>query len=439
MIRIWILILLISNGMFCQDSDKWYSKKDKIIIPFDFSNNLIFLDVLVNNVKLKVILDTGTDNNILFSFPEKDSITFFNPIKTKISGVGNGIPIDAIISSGNNLKIEEFEINNFKILILNENKIDFVSKLGKEVNGIIGYTFFKDRLIEINYEKRKIVIYKEKSCLKKRKIKKKYKKNKIELINNKPYIKINSLLDNYSYSLKLLFDTGLSDGLWIFKNDSIKMPNVVLDDYLGYGLAGEIHGKRSRIDKLILSDFEFENVLVAFPDSSSFKNISVVDNRNGSIGGEIIKRFHVFIDYENENIYLRKSVFYNDSFNYNMSGLEVQHSGLELIKESIRLNSSNSEVNLTNIVKNKSEQNYSYKFILKPIYKIANVRNNSPAQKAGLLPNDKIVSINNKKAHNYTIQKITDLFQSEDGKKIKMEIEREDKIIEVEFYLKKII
>lgn len=39
-----------------QVGNNWNSKKDKIIIPFDFSNNLIFLDVLVNNVSLKIII-----------------------------------------------------------------------------------------------------------------------------------------------------------------------------------------------------------------------------------------------------------------------------------------------------------------------------------------------------------------------------------------------
>lgn len=436
---LYLFIFIFPILFFGQVDNNWNSKKDKIIIPFEFSNNLIFLDVLVNNVPLKVILDTGTDNNILFSFPQNDSIEFFNPIKTKISGVGKGLPIDAIISTDNNLKINEFEINNFKILILNENNIDFISKLGKEVNGIIGYTFFKDRLIEINYVKKRIVIHKNRICLEKRKIRKKFKKKKIELIDNKPYIKINSVLNENKNSLKLLLDTGLSDGLWLFKDDSIKIPEIVLEDYLGYGLAGEIHGKRARIDRLLLSDFEFKDVLVAYPDSISFKNISFIDNRNGSIGGEIIKRFHVYIDYKEENIYLRKNSSFDNHFNYNMSGIEVQHSGLEPIKEIIRLNSSSSEISVTDIVKDNSELRYRYKFILKPTYKITNIRKNSPAFNVGLMPNDKIISINKKKAHEFTIQKITDLFQSEDGKKIKMEVEREGKIIEVLFYLKKII
>ncbi|WP_339837026.1 PDZ domain-containing protein [uncultured Flavobacterium sp.] len=433
-----ILISLISNIAISQVSNTWYSNKDKITIPFDFSNNLIILDVFINEVPLKVILDTGTEKNILFSFPSNDTIELFNPIKTKISGVGTGKAIDALISSNNKLKIKEFEDNDFTVLILNENNINFISKLGKEVNGIIGYTFFKDRLIEIDYDRKKIIIHKNRDYLKKRKFKK-FSKLKIDLINNKPYVKTNSTFDDENLSLKLLLDTGLSDGLWIFKNDSLKIPERFLNDYLGFGLAGEIHGKRARIEKLQFSNFEFEEVLVAYPDSLSFNNVNLIFGRNGSIGGELLKRFHLFIDYKEQLLYLKKSQSYNDSFNYNMSGIEVQHSGIEPIKEEIILNSSRTEVNLMEFLKDNSEYRYNYRFILKPMFIVSNIRINSPAANAGILPEDKIISINNKKAYNFTIQKINDLFQSEDGKKIKMQVERDGKIKEVVFYLKKLI
>lgn len=433
-----ILILLISNIAISQVNNSWYSNKDKITIPFDFSNNLIILDVFINEVPLKVILDTGTEKNILFSFPSNDTIELFNPIKTKISGVGSGKAIDALISSNNKLKIKEFEDNDFTVLILNENNINFISKLGKEVNGIIGYTFFKDRLIEIDYDKKKIIIHKNRDYLKKRKFKK-FSKLKIDLINNKPYVKTNSTFDDENLTLKLLLDTGLSDGLWIFKNDSLKIPEPFLNDYLGFGLAGEIHGKRARVEKLQFSNFEFEEVLVAYPDSLSFNNVNLIFGRNGSIGGELLKRFHLFIDYKEQLLYLKKSQSYNDAFNYNMSGIEVQHSGIEPIKEEIILNSSRTEVNLMEFLNDNSKYKYNYRFILKPIFVVSNIRKNSPAANSGILPDDKIISINNKKAYNYTIQKINELFQSGENKKIKMEVEREGKIIEVIFYLKKII
>lgn len=435
---ILLFILFIFNLTFSQVEDSWYSKKDKIIIPFDFSNNLIIIDAKINGVPLKFILDTGTEKNILFSFPHNDTIELFNPVKTIISGVGNGKPIDALISTKNRLEIKEFRDTNFTVLILNENNINFLSKLGKEVNGIIGYNFFKNRLIEIDYDKKRIIVHKDRTYINKRRFAK-YSKQEIELINKKPYVKLNSIVNKVDMSLKLLVDTGLSDGLWLFKNDSVEVPEEHIEDYLGFGLAGEIKGKRARIDRVMLSKYEFKDVLVAYPDSISFANINLIDGRNGSIGGELLKRFHLFIDYENELMYLKKSQSYYNSFNFNMSGIEVQHAGIELVKEEIRLTSPNATVNALEFVKDNPDLRYNYKFTLKPFFIVSYVRENSPAEIQGVLEKDKILSINNTKAHNFTIQKITELFQSEDGKKIKLEVEREGQILEIVFYLKKII
>jgi C-terminal processing protease CtpA/Prc len=123
-----------------------------------------------------------------------------------------------------------------------------------------------------------------------------------------------------------------------------------------------------------------------------------------------------------------------------MSGIEVSHSGKEIIEEKIELNNYLSKTASNQKMFNDSRiSSFKLKYVLKPTYKISHIRKNSPASEVDLKVGDKIISINNRKAYNYTIQKITDLFQSEDGKKIKMEVEREGKVIEVVFYLKKII
>lgn len=440
MIKYWIFIFLITSKSYCQIDENNFKEltEDKITIPFDFSNNMIIINAQLNGVELKLILDTGTEKNILFSFPKNDSIELFNPIKTKILGVGTNAPIEALLSSKNKLKIKEFEDNNFSVLLLDENNISFISKLGKEVNGIIGYSFFKNKLVEINYDRKKIFLHKNKNYITKRKFRK-YTKQNIEVIENRPYLKINTDLNDQKTSLKLLIDTGLSDGLWVFNSDFVQLPDTFLEDYLGYGLSGEIHGKRARIEKIQFSDFEFNEVLVAYPDSLSFNNIYISHARNGSVGGEILKRFHFFIDYENELVFLKKGKMFNDFFHYNMSGIEVQHSGIDVVKEEIRINIPRNEINAMEFVKDNPAYRYNYKFVLKPIFIIGNIRENSPAALVNLKEGDKIISINNKKAHNFTIQKINDLFQSEEGKKIKMEVEREEKIIEVVFYLQKMI
>ena len=149
-----LFFIVISINVFSQS--KWNSKKDKIVIPFELTHNLIIVDVEINDVKLNMLLDTGSDKSILFSFPENDSIFFYNTRKIKINGLGNGESLEALISNDNIFKVNEYVDKNFQILLITDQNINLVNKLGVPINGIIGSTFFKDFFVEINYQKKKI-------------------------------------------------------------------------------------------------------------------------------------------------------------------------------------------------------------------------------------------------------------------------------------------
>ena len=79
--------ILLAN--ICYSQNSWTSKKDKIKIPFELTHNLIILDVDFNGTPLKMILDTGASNNMIFSVSENDSIIMNDANKITISGAGN--------------------------------------------------------------------------------------------------------------------------------------------------------------------------------------------------------------------------------------------------------------------------------------------------------------------------------------------------------------
>ena len=69
LVRILILCTTIS---IAQNSVSWNTKRDRIKIPFEISHNLIIVDVVFNDVKLKMIPDTGI--LIFFCMPNNESI-----------------------------------------------------------------------------------------------------------------------------------------------------------------------------------------------------------------------------------------------------------------------------------------------------------------------------------------------------------------------------
>lgn len=433
-----LFFIFIIATLQSQNNFIWNSKKDRIKIPFELTHNLIIVDVNFNGIPLKMIADTGAENSILFSFPEKDSLVLHEADKIKIKGVGSGEMIEAYLSKMNKLIIKEYEDVNFEILLLPNQDISIVNKLGLPINGILGSSFFESGLTEIDYRNKKIILHKKKIQFNDSRIKR-YEPILIDFDERKPYVKIPITINEEEKRYKLLFDTGLGDGLWLFENDTLKSDKYFFNDILGVGLSGEINGKRSRIKKINLPGLSLKEVLVSYPDNISFNQITIQKDRNGSLGGDVLKRFNWFLDYENKVFYCKKNNLSSLPFEYNMSGIEVQHSGSQLIKESVRIDLKNNQINLNEFVFDNNDLRYAQKYELKPVFSIYAIRKNSPGDKAGLQIGDKIIKINNKMAHQLTIQSITDLFQSEDGKWITMTIERGGKQFTVKFQLEKIL
>lgn len=410
--------------------------KTKISIPFKFINNLIFIPIKVNGVELNFMLDSGVEETVLFSLEEKKEISFSNVEKVALRGLGSQEAVEGLKSTNNLLEINGMKSEDHLLYIILDQNFNLSSHIGIPVNGIIGYRFFKNNLVEINYERKRIIIYKENKKNRKR-IEKKFETIPITIEKFKPYVIANVVVDQKNISAKLLVDIGNSDAVWLFPNQSeeIKIPVKNFDDFLGKGFSGNVEGKRARISKFSLSKFEFDNPIVAFPDSNSIKNVKMVSGRLGSIGADALKKFSVVFDYANSKIYLKKNKEYHSPFNYNKSGIEIQHHGLQWVQETIRLETVPLLGNRFDSDGNKITNDFKYKFQMKPIYEIANLRKNSPAVNCGLQKGDIIVTINKIPAYRYSLQEINSLFKSEDEKWITLEIEREGRILKFTFQL----
>lgn len=437
-IIILFFLLFYAWTILAQDGFQFSKPVDKVTIPFKFINNLIFIPIKVNGVELNFLLDSGVEETILFSLEDKKEVKFSNIEKITLRGLGSEDAIEGLKSTHNILEIEGVESNNHLLYIVLDQEFNLSSHVGIPVNGIIGYQFFKNNLVEINYERKRIIVYRD-IKKNKSKIEKKFDKVAITIEKLKPYFISKVTIDSVEFPAKLLIDIGNSDALWLFENRSsaIKIPAKNFEDYLGKGFSGDVEGRRAKISKFMMSKFEFHNPIVAFPDSNSVRNVKMVPGRVGSVGGEILRRFSVIFDYTDGFLYLKKNKEYFSPFNYNKSGVEIQHHGLQWVKETVLLQTVPSVTVDDPFKSNKSD--FKYKFNLKPIYEIANVRKNSPAANSGLQKGDVIVSINKNLAYKYSLQEINSLFKSEDEKWIVLEIDRKGQILKFRFQLHNVL
>jgi len=413
-------------------------KGDKDRISFKLIHNLIVIPVQINGAELSFLLDTGISKPIIFNFFNlSEDLQINQTERIFLRGLGEGDPVEALKSRNNVFKIGEAINVNQDLYAIFDPSLNFAPRLGVPIHGIIGYDLLKDFVVEINYTNNYIKLhdpesYKAKQC-------NKCKSLNIEFHNKKPYIIGSVSINGENKQVKLLIDSGGSDALWLFEDEEIIIPNKYFEDFLGRGLSGSVYGKRSKLDKFSLAGFELKKINVAFPDSSSISHAKKIKDRNGSLSGGILKRFNIILDYPNNKITLRKNSNFSHPFYNNKSGITLEHNGVRIIREVdrssgiTRFNSESESVGSVNVFAS------SYKYSLASAFTIVELRENSPAKKAGLQLGDVILVVNNKEVHLYSLQEVIQMFYGENGKRISLLIDRRGVQLKINFRLENLL
>ena len=354
--------------------------KEKFSVQFENVGNLIIVPISNNgSIPLNFALDTGSPYTIItnlnairhFQLKKGNSIT--------ISGLGKDIQnLEAYLSKNNHIQIGKAHSETSDIVLLFEEGFDLSSRFGIPIYGILGYDVLKDFVVKINYTQKRIRFYQPDYFHAKLRTQK-YESIPLEIKGKKPYLKLESQINDTTIALNLLIDTGSSEALWLFEKpeEEILIKPPFIEDYLGYGLNGEIHGKKTRIQKLKLGHYELEKLTTSFPDSTSISNIAS-NNRNGTIGSEVLRRFTTIYDYQNRKLYLKKNKYFKDEFHYNLAGLELYQPYPDL-----------------------------------PYLEVAYIRKDSPADKAGIKKGDAIRYINDKKISVFQVNQFGDKFSAQ--------------------------
>jgi hypothetical protein len=389
-----------NRGFFFENPRKKY-----ITIKFKSASNLIVIPVTINDSDtLNFILDTGVRFPIITELPFINKLNLNYMMPVQIKGLGEGENLTAYRSGNNKMKINGLVANNQEVQMIIDENFQISHMLGMPVHGLIGFNLFKDYIVKIDYISEKITLFRPEYY--------KYRDRKKDIIlplhfeGNKPFVRTNIVMEDYTeVPVKLLVDTGASDALWLSENsdERIKLPVNHVETFLGRGLSGDLFGKKGRIDGIWVGPLVLSKPIVAFPNSELIDQLITSNDRNGTIGAEILRRFIVTIDYRNKRLTLHPTSELKDEFNYNMSGMEVTNPMPGL-----------------------------------PIFTINNIRVNSPAYYAGLKENDQILSINSSHHQSIDLNDINLLLQSKENKKIKLRVLRGGEEFRTSFLLKKV-
>jgi hypothetical protein len=367
--------------------------KKKSFVNFDLVKNLIIIPLYINGKgPYNFILDTGVGPLIITEPSLVDTLELKNLRTTKLYGLGKGEEIDAFLTSALLVKIKEASINHIPTAILKKDVFNLSGYVGKKIYGIIGFYFFNSFVVKVNYTTQRVTFSTPLD-----KTRKKGTKFTIELDNNRPYITVDMLTPQLkNIKAKLIIDCGASHALSMEALDGavFPLPKLTISANLGLGLSGPISGRVGRIPLLRLGKYSFKNILSSFPAFESVAAQIGYGSRNGNLGAEFLRRFDTTYDYQNAAVYLKPNQNYRADFDHDMSGIEVY------------------------IDPDNSKR-----------YFIGRIEQDSPAEKVGFLEHDEIVSIDFKSAETYSLEEITNLFKSANGKILIIEVTRAEKNI----------
>lgn len=384
------------------------AKDNRVVIPFELINNLVVVEANINGSSpMKFILDTGVGTTLISSIPAEEEIYLPSSRVVSLSGLGEGESVEAYYTINNTMNLGRIEAKNLEILFLRENIFMLSAFMGTEVHGIIGYDLFANFAVEVNYRNKEIFIYdlhEFEEKFKKLPEHRKWYKYPIHLEEKKPYIDMTYQHKESTrpVDLRLLIDSGSSNAfsLYDMTHQAISIPENRMETLIGIGLSGQVNGFLGRINKMELGKFRFDKPVVAYPDSFAIRHAFGLGDRNGSIGGEVLRRFKVIYNYRDEYILVRKNRDFGDKFYYNLSGIEVNTPFPDL-----------------------------------PVYVVSDIRIGSPADKAGIKTGDIIRYINGDPVSKKDLNEVLHALQKNESSKMVVELQRDSVYVKVNLKL----
>lgn len=356
--------------------------------------NMIIIKLKINDQgPFNFILDTGVGLMIITEPNLVDSIHLSSKRLIKIPGLGEGEDDEAYISSILKVDIPGLESYDISAAILKKDHFNLSNYAGMPIDGLLGYEFFADMAVKINFADSIITVCRPHDLRPFR------KSNRIPISveQRKPYIQTRITFPNGNkMDAKLVIDIGAGHPISIenmIKNNGL--PAKYIPANLGVGLNGPIDGFISRVKEVDIGKFKVKDVLASFPDDTKAQIATSVP-RDGNLGLGILKKFEVIFDYPDNALYIKKGPLFDEPFEHDMSGLEYYSTG-----------------NFSHII-------------------IGRVEPGSAGDLIGLEKGDEIMSINFKPVAKMTLEEIDSIFKSRDGRGILLEIfhdNRYDKVI----------
>lgn len=292
MYKFTVCILLVVAG-FCQTSIAQNNSEKKYTIPFVLTD--------YNNLSVQVVLNEKDTVHLMFHTATNEVELTEDAVKKlksiKFDGTVNdvkswgGAENESRFSKGNSIQIGAMKWEN---VLLWEDK-----NSGQYTDGKFGLKLFKDKAVEIDFEKKVIVVYSELPDKAK-----KYDKLKIIHQNNSMFLEATSEINGAAYTNKFLIHSGYSgavlfDDVFAVDNKLEEKLKITGEKELKDSFGHVLKTKKAMLSLFVIGNQKLTDVSVSFFSGTKLQQSMSV------LGGDVLKRFNIIFDAKREYIYLK--------------------------------------------------------------------------------------------------------------------------------------
>jgi hypothetical protein len=262
---------------------------DSIAFTINEQNTIIIKAIFNEKDTLNLNFDTGTTELILIN----------DVVKNKLKSVPK------LYTTSYNLKIGN---------TIYKTKVYDAELTGHGTDGRFGWDIFKDKVVEINYDKKLLIIH---SILPEN-IKGNSKFTKLAIKFYEEFFLIESEIKQNNISNKdlFLFDTGYQRTVML-DNDLLKQGKFPIEKMkfikkvIMKGAQGnEIPVITSNLKVLKIGKYKLKNI----PIQQTTGNKPLKNKNIHILGNEVLKRFNIFLDFQNNFVYLKPNYIFKKKY-----------------------------------------------------------------------------------------------------------------------------
>jgi hypothetical protein len=386
-IKLQILFSIFSLAVFAQEQPA--NPPAEYITEFPFkqlSGGVILIKACYNNLTdtFNFILDTGSGGISLDSLTVEEYKIPHVPSGRTINGIAGIREVD--FAKNNTLSFPGLKVENLDFYI---NNYDILSSVyGVKIDGIIGYSFLRRYIVNIDFDSLLIKVYTPGTI--------EYERRGLLLHPLFTALPIQPLRikDARSVLSNFYIDTGAGLCFLVsrrFQQDSLllqkKRKPVAIQVH---GLGGKKQMYLTIIKEVKIGPYRFRKVPTNILDDEY--NATSYPFVGGLLGNDILRRFNITLNYPQKEIFLLPNRHFRDPFDYSYTGLSM--------------------------------------YTVDGVIYVDDVITDSPAERSGLKKDDIVLGVNNNFSNDISVYK--NLMQNV-GEKITLVVQREQVPVIVSF------